>query len=147
MRPAHRPGCFSSRSVRSYAPNLVQPLGSFRANGLAKGYARRPLAALRSRYGHHAPVIRPYTNNRSVRLPLCSCGDVGNIGWGEMGVDKFLKWIFGKTGRRWDVKIICIVCCLPLRQYCEYEIHQGARYGKHCPRQRSAQAKIRAGAG
>ena len=89
MRPAHRPGCFSSRPVRSYAPNLVQPLGSFRANGLAKGYARRPLAALKSRYDRYAPVIRPHTNNRSVRLPLCSCRDVETIGGELVGVDRF----------------------------------------------------------
>ena len=84
MRITHRPGSLfdGAATYRAQFPSLTRMRHT-------PPYAQdtpAPLACFaRSLPTHPKPETRPHTNNRSVRLPLCSCKDVGTIGW-EFGV-------------------------------------------------------------
>ena len=91
MRLTHRPGSLFDgvATYRAQFPSLTHMRDT-------PPYAQVTPAPLifceGSLHPHAKSETRPHTNNRSVRLPLCSCKDVGTIGWELEGVDKIVRF-------------------------------------------------------
>ena len=94
MRIAHRPGslCGGTAAYRAQFPSLTR----MRDTSPYPQDTSAPLIfCVHSLSVRARPETRLHTNNRSVRLPLCSCADEGTIGWRGKVLDKFLAFIPG----------------------------------------------------
>lgn len=91
MQVTHRPGSLLRRSCYLQGP-IPKPEAYERHLPLHTGHAGiRPICFAWPLPMHPKPETRPHTNNRSVRLPLCSCGDLESMGWKAREGDRFFS--------------------------------------------------------